>query len=92
MNKKVFIAGLAARTGRTVTETQKFVDNFLALTSETLASGEDVMFLGFGRFFPRKQTARPVRNPKTGAPSMLDERTTVRFKPGKFLLNTVNKK
>lgn len=92
MNKKAFITELAARTGRPVTEVHKFVDKFLALTTEVLAREEDVLFLGFGRFATRKQCARPVRNPKTGTPVMLDERTTVRFKPGKTLFKTINQK
>ena len=53
---------------------------------------EDILFLGFGRFSPRKQNARPVRNPKTGAPVMFYGRTTVGFKPGKDLLKTINRK
>lgn len=80
------------RTGRPVTETHKFVEDFFALATEVLAREEDILFLGFGRFSPRKQPARPVRNPKTGAPVMLDERTTVRFKPGKYLFETINRK
>ena len=92
MNKTAFITELAVRTDHPVTQVRKFVDEFFALTTEVLAREEDILFLGFGRFYPRKQHARPVRNPKTGAPSMLDERTTVRFKPGKDLFNTVNQK
>lgn len=92
MNKGTFITELAARTGRPVTQVRKFVDEFFALTTEVLAREEDILFLGFGRFYPRKQHTRPVRNPRTGAPSMLDERTTVRFKPGKDLFKTVNHK
>lgn len=91
MNKKDFTAQLAARSGRPVTEVRKFMDDFFALATEVLANKEDVRFLGFGRFFPLKQNARPVRNPKTGAPTMLSERTTVRFKIGKDLFEAVNK-
>lgn len=91
MNKTNFTAQLAARTGRPVTEVRKFMDDFLALATEVLANKEDVRFLGFGRFFPLKQNERPVRNPKTGAPTMLSERTTVRFKIGKDLFEAVNK-
>lgn len=92
MNKTTFITELAVRTDRPITEVRKFVDDFFALTTEVLAREEDVAFLYFGRFYPRKQFARPVRNPKTGAPVMLDERTTVRFKPGKTLFEAVNSK
>ncbi len=92
MNKTTFISELAVRTGRPVTEVHKFVDNFFALATEVLAREEEIVFLRFGRFYPRKQLSRPVRNPKTGAPFMLDERTTVRFKPGKDLFKMVNHK
>lgn len=90
MNKATFITELAVRTGRPVTEVRKFIDNFFALTTEILAREEDIAFLCFGRFYPLKQFARPVRNPKTGAPVMLNERTTVRFKPGKRLFEAMN--
>ena len=92
MNKTAFLSELAVRTDRPVTEVRKVVDDFFALTTEILAREEEVAFLYFGRFYPRKQFARPVRNPKTGVPLMLDERTTVRFKPGKTLFEAVNRK
>ncbi len=87
-----FINELAARTGRSVTETRQFVDSFLTLTADTLTREEDISFLGFGRFYPRKQASRPVRNPRTGASFMMEERTTVRFKVGKDLFEAVNRK
>lgn len=39
---------------------------------------------------PRPQTQRLARNPKTGTPVMIPARTTVKFKPGKFLLEAMN--
>ena len=92
MNKTAFIAELAKRTGRSVTEMYKFTNEFLTLTTEVLTREEDVLFVGFGRFLPRKQNARLVRNPKTGTPAMFYGRTTVSFKPGKDLLKTINRK
>lgn len=92
MNKTEFINELAKRTDRPVTEMYKFVNDFFTLTTEILAREEDILFLGFGRFSPRKQNARPVRNPKIGAPAMFYGRTTVGFKSGKDLLKTINRK
>ncbi|MFV0582945.1 MAG: HU family DNA-binding protein [Parabacteroides gordonii] len=92
MNKTEFISELAKRTDRPVTEMYKFVNEFLTLTTEVLVREEDILFVGFGRFSPRKQNARLVRNPKTGAPAMFHERTTVGFKPGKDLLKMINRK
>jgi len=92
MNKTDFITEFAARIGRPATEVRKFVDSFFAFTTEVLAREEDVLFLGFGRFSPRKQNARLVRNPKTGAPAMFNGRITVHFKPGKDLFKMINQK
>ncbi|WP_301042593.1 HU family DNA-binding protein, partial [Parabacteroides goldsteinii] len=39
---------------------------------------------------PRPQTSRLARNPKTGTPVQIPARTTVKFKPGKFLLEAMN--
>ena len=55
MNKTEFINELAKRTDRPVTEMYKFVNDFFTLTTEILAREEDILFLGFGRFSPRKQ-------------------------------------
>lgn len=92
MNKMQFINELAARTGRPAVEVRKFMDSFLTLTMDVLAREEDISFLGFGRFHPHVQASRPVRNPRTGASLMLEERTTVRFKPGKELFEVLNRK
>lgn len=92
MNKTKFILELAERMGRSPREVREFIDNFFTLTTEVLTREEEVAFLGFGRFYPRKQQARPVRNPRTGAPIMLEERTTVRFKSGKELFEAINRK
>ena len=92
MNKKEFINELAKRTRRPTTEMYKFVSEFLTLTTEVLAREDDISFLGFGRFVPRKQNARLVRNPRTGEPAMFNGRTTVGFKPGKELIKTINRK
>lgn len=92
MNKTTFITELAARTGKPVTQVRKFVDDFFALTAEVLVREEDISFLGFGRFAPRKQKARLTRNPRTGEPAMFKGCTTVCFKAGKDLLETINRK
>ena len=57
MNKTKFILELAERTGRPSRDVREFIDDFLALTTEVLAREEEVVFLRFGRFCPRKQPA-----------------------------------
>ncbi|MCE7882655.1 MAG: SDR family oxidoreductase [Actinobacteria bacterium ATB1] len=40
----------------------------------------------FGTFYPRKRSARPGRNPRTGAPVDVGPKTVPRFKPAQDLL------
>ena len=44
------------------------VDLVLKIIKETLASGEDVLISGFGKFCVRDKKKRSGRNPQTGAP------------------------
>ena len=47
---------------------------------ETLASGEDIMITGFGRFQVNEKAPRKGRNPATGEEMMQRKRKTVTFK------------
>ncbi len=51
-----------------------------------------IAIVGFGTLTPRSQNTRLARNPKTGTPVQIPARTTVKFKPGKFLLQAMNGK
>ena len=46
--------------------------------------------MGFGSFTLWKQTARPARNPRENTVCMIAPRNSVKFKPGKFLLEHLN--
>ena len=47
---------------------------------------------GFGTFTLWSQSERPGRNPKTGIPVTIPSRNSVKFKPGKGLLEYLNSK
>ncbi|MCD8135944.1 MAG: HU family DNA-binding protein, partial [Parabacteroides gordonii] len=49
-----------------------------------------ITLICFGTLIPRPHTSRLARNPKTGTPVQIPARTTVKFKPGKFLLEAMN--
>ena len=55
-----------------------------------MSQKEEIALIGFGTLIPRPQTSRLARNPKTGTPVQIPARTTVKFKPGKFLLDAMN--
>ena len=92
MNKAELIAELAERAGLKKQKAAKVLDAYMEIVTEKMSNNEEVALIGFGTFVPRAQNSRMARNPKTGEPVMIQPRTTVKFKPGKFLLEAMNGK
>jgi len=57
---------------------------------DTLASGEDVMISGFGKFQVNDKAARKGRNPATDEEMMLKGRRVVTFKCAGKLRDRIN--
>ena len=68
------------------------VDSFLTNIERSLKKGQNVTLVGFGTFSVTKRKARTGRNPPTGQSIKIKARTVPKFKPGKQLRDTVNKK
>ncbi|WP_372681330.1 integration host factor subunit alpha [Desulfosarcina sp.] len=66
------------------------VEALLELIKSSLASGEDVLVSGFGKFCVKKKNARKGRNPATGEDAILPARRVVTFKCSGKLRKTVN--
>ncbi len=62
----------------------------MEIVTEKMSQNEEISIVGFGTLLPRPQNSRLARNPKTGTPVQIPARTTVKFKPGKFLLEAMN--
>jgi DNA-binding protein HU-beta len=58
--------------------------------SNTLASGQDIVLPGFGKFKTSVRPARTGRNPRNGEPTEIAESIAVAFKPGKALKDSAN--
>ena len=56
------------------------VETLLKIMKKTLASGEDVLVSGFGKFCVNSKRERRGRNPATGDAMMIDARKVVTFK------------
>ena len=87
MNRTDVITELAAKLGVASCQSRQFLEEVL---TEALEEDKAIQFQGFGTFVPWKQTERPGRNPHNGVPCLIAPRVSVKFKPGKFLLNTLN--
>lgn len=90
MNKADLVNELAVKMHVTQEQSRKFVNTFQVVLTEAIKQNTSVVLQGFGSFIPWKQSEREGRNPRTGISCMIPPRTSVKFKPGKFLLEELN--
>lgn len=84
------IAAVAGETDLPRTKATEAVDAVFAAISGALKKGEEVRLIGFGTFSAATRKASTGRNPRTGVEMQIPESTTVRFKVGKQLKDSVN--
>ena len=68
------------------------VETFLEIIKKALASGQDILVSGFGKFCVNGKRQRRGRNPATGDAMMLRERKVVTFKCSGNLRKKINGK
>jgi integration host factor subunit alpha len=68
----------------------EIVETMLEIIKFKLASGEDVLVSGFGKFCVKKKRERRGRNPATGESMQLGPRRVVTFKYSKKLREQIN--
>jgi DNA-binding protein HU-beta len=90
VNKMDLIAAVADDTELPRTKATEAVDAVFAAISGALKKGEEVRLIGFGTFAAATRKASTCRNPRTGEEMQIPESTTVRFKVGKQLKESVN--
>ncbi len=66
------------------------IETFLELIKKSLASGEDVLVSGFGKFCVKQKKERRGRNPATGGDMTLAPRKVVTFKCSGKLRDKIN--
>ena len=92
MNKNELAKEVASRMSVTVTQTLCFIDTMDEVISETITRGDSVMIQDFGHYTPWRQAERMGRNPRTGKECTIPKRISVKFKPGKGLIEKLNEK
>ncbi|MEO6387277.1 MAG: integration host factor subunit beta [Croceibacterium sp.] len=71
-------------------EVEQVVDIFFDEISARLAEGGRIELRGFGTFSTRQRDARTGRNPRTGEPVKVPEKSVPYFKPGKEMRERLN--
>ena len=80
------------KAGFTRSRAVDLVETMVDIIKHTLASGEELLISGFGKFYVRSKAARMGRNPKTGEEAVVSERRVVRFKCSPVLRDKINEK
>ena len=79
-----------SRLGLPKNRSAEITETLLDIIKSALASGEDVMISGFGKFCVKDKKERRGRNPATGEELMLVPRRVVTFKCSGKLKEKIN--
>ena len=79
LTKALIAESIRSQTGFTKQQPTECVETLIELIKNSLASGDDVLFSGFGKFCVKEKNQRRGRNPATGGDMMLDARKVVTF-------------
>jgi integration host factor subunit alpha len=90
LTKKDIVSAVQAENGYTLTKSTGIVDTLLEILKSTLASGEDILISGFGKFQVKDKRERRGRNPATDGDMILPPRRVVTFKCSGKLRDRVN--
>ena len=91
LTKEYLISAVAEENGYPRNQSVELVETLIELIKSKLASGEDVLVSGFGKFCVKKKRERRGRNPATGEAMMLEARRVVTFKCSGQLRDKINK-
>lgn len=90
MNKTEFAAIVADKVDLTKRDAEKVINAVFETITEALLDGEKIVFSGFGSFELHEKPERIGRNPQTGEEITIPASTSVSFKVGKILKDTLN--
>ena len=91
MNKQDLVAVVAEAGELSKAKAGEVLDAvFDAIAAELGKKGGEVRLVGFGTFSTSKRKAGKGRNPRTGEEIKIPASTTVRFKAGKGLKDSLN--
>lgn len=90
LTKDHLVSALAEANRYPRNQAVELVETLLELIKSKLASGEDVLVSGFGKFCVKEKHERKGRNPATGEDMKLAARRVVTFKCSGGLRDKIN--
>jgi integration host factor subunit alpha len=90
LTKNDVVKALVKETGCQLNQSVELIETLLELIKSSLASGDDVLISGFGKFCVKEKRQRKGRNPATDEDMMLAARRVVTFKCSRQLKKKIN--
>ena len=90
LTKADIISAIQTEHGYSLNKSIDIVETLLEIIKSTLASGEDFLISGFGKFNVVDKKERRGRNPATDEDMILPARRVITFKCSGRLRNSVN--
>jgi len=90
LTKANIVESIQNQIGFPKNKSSEVIEAFLEIIKNTLASGEDVLISGFGKFCVKEKKERKGRNPATGDSMMLEPRKVVTFRCSGQLRDKIN--
>ena len=90
LTKNEVVEKIQSGLGFPKNQSVQIVETLLEMIKSTLASGDDVLVSGFGKFCVKEKAERKGRNPATDEDLMLPARRVVTFKCSGKLRDKVN--
>ena len=87
--KAEFVDKVAAKSGLSKKDAGAAVDAVISSIEDSLRSGDEVSFTGFGKFHVANRGAREGRNPRTGETMTIAASRAPRFTAGSGLKKAV---
>ncbi len=88
--KSTLIDKISETFNQNPSEAKEVLESLIEIIKSTLASGEDIMISGFGKFQVIDKSPRKGRNPATGDAMILEKRRVVTFKCAGKLKDRIN--
>lgn len=89
MTQTEIIDALAKSTDLTKAQTKDFFNNMAELAKKEVKKNGEFTIPGFGKLVKAHRKAREGRNPATGQPIKIPAKTTVKFRVGKAMKDSV---
>jgi integration host factor subunit alpha len=90
LTKIQIVESIQNQTSFSKSRSSEILETLLEIIKSTLASGEEVLVSGFGKFCVKEKRERKGRNPATGEDLMLEPRKVITFRCSGKLRETVN--